>query len=210
LKTEGLKATEAECAAGRTAPRVSLDDIEANIAEVHYILGEAIANASNYSDWNHEGDLNETLGVLTVCLVVLRNGFTIIGKAAPASPANFDPKLGRKLAYEDAVRQIWPLMGYELRERLHRASSQPPISIAASDPEMRLHEGTKRLYAKPMTRGDYNAFRGWQQPADEDPEEAGYLVEYTDGGKPNVDGFGGYVSWSPADVFERSYRELPF
>jgi hypothetical protein len=70
------------------------------------------------------------------------------------------------------------------------------------------YEGTKRLKAVPMTRGDYNAFRGWQQPADEDPEEAGYMVEYLDGGKPNVEGFDGYVSWSPADVFERSYKEI--
>jgi hypothetical protein len=73
---------------------------------------------------------------------------------------------------------------------------------------MKLYEGTKRMHAKPMTRGDYNRFRGWQQPADEDPADAGYLVEYVDGGKPNVEGFDGYVSWSPADVFERAYREI--
>jgi len=49
---------------------------------------------------------------------VTRNGFTLIGKSAPASPDNFDPVLGRKLAYEDAVRQLWPLMGYALRDKL--------------------------------------------------------------------------------------------
>lgn len=75
-------------------------------------------------------------------------------------------------------------------------------------PAMKLYEGTKRLRAKPMTRGEYNSFRGWEIPADEDPSEAGYLVEYTDGGKANVEGFAGYVSWSPADVFERTYREV--
>jgi hypothetical protein len=74
---------------------------------------------------------------------------------------------------------------------------------------MKTYVGTKRIRARPMPRGEYNAFRGWQMPADEDPAEAGYLVEYLDGiGKPNVEGFDGYVSWTPADVFEFSYREL--
>lgn len=72
---------------------------------------------------------------------------------------------------------------------------------------MKTYTGTKTLLAKPMTKGEYNRFRGWQQPADEDPAEQGYLVEYVDGGKPNVEGHAGYVSWSPADVFERTYRE---
>jgi hypothetical protein len=59
-----------------------------------------------------------SLLVLSICILVMRNGFTIIGKAAPASPANFDRALGIRLAYEDAVRQVWPLMGYALREKL--------------------------------------------------------------------------------------------
>ncbi|WEK43635.1 MAG: Gp49 family protein [Candidatus Sphingomonas colombiensis] len=122
METEGLKATEAECAEGRTAPRVSLSDIEANIAETHlFTAGAALASilACDGLDANYDRGLD----ILTVCMLVLRNGFTIIGKSAPASPANFDAELGRKLAYEDAVRQVWPLMGYELRERLHRADA---------------------------------------------------------------------------------------
>lgn len=77
----------------------------------------------------------------------------------------------------------------------------------------KLYEGTKRLHATPMNRGDYNAYRGWQVPADEDPADEGYLVEYVDGGKPNDSRHAGYISWSPKDVFERSYKpvlaELP-
>ena len=68
------------------------------------------------------------------------------------------------------------------------------------------YTGTKTLNAKPMTRGAYNTFRGWLLPLGEDPNEAGYLVEYLDGGKPNHPDFAGYISWSPADVFQRSYR----
>lgn len=112
METEGLKATEAECAEGRTAPRVSLQDLQDNIAETHFLLGIQAANAAGNSS------RYISLDTLTICLVVTRNGFTIVGKAAPASPENFDPELGRKLAYEDAVRQLWPLMGYALRDKL--------------------------------------------------------------------------------------------
>lgn len=66
--------------------------------------------------------------------------------------------------------------------------------------------GFKNLKAKPMTRGEYNRYRGWELPANEDPADDGYLVEYIDGGKPNDSMHEGYISWSPADVFERSYR----
>ncbi|CAB3972328.1 MULTISPECIES: DUF2829 domain-containing protein [Burkholderia] len=66
--------------------------------------------------------------------------------------------------------------------------------------------GVKRINAKPMTRGEYNAFRGWVLPADDNGEDEGYLVEYLDGGKANTAEYAGYVSWSPRDVFERSYR----
>lgn len=67
--------------------------------------------------------------------------------------------------------------------------------------------GTKLVRAVPYTRGEYNRMRGWAVPADENPDDPGYRVEYLDGGKPNVEGFDGYISWSPADVFERAYHE---
>ena len=71
---------------------------------------------------------------------------------------------------------------------------------------MQRYIGTKLINAKPMTRAEYNTFRGWTVPADENPDDAGYLVEYVDGGKGNTDHYAGYVSWSPADVFDRAYR----
>lgn len=71
------------------------------------------------------------------------------------------------------------------------------------------YEGTKRVHARPMNRGEYNAYRGWEVPADENPADDGYLVEYLDGGKSNHPNHAGYISWSPKDVFERSYKELP-
>ena len=69
-----------------------------------------------------------------------------------------------------------------------------------------LYEGTKRVHAKPMNRGDYNSYRGWEVPADENPADEGYLVEYVDGGRGNDSRHAGYISWSPKDVFERSLR----
>lgn len=71
--------------------------------------------------------------------------------------------------------------------------------------EMPLYEGTKQLRARPMNKLGYCNYRGWTVPEDEDPYENGYLVEYEDGGKPNHPDHKGYISWSPADVFERTY-----
>lgn len=56
-----------------------------------------------------------------------------------------------------------------------------------------------------MTRQEYNDFRGWKLPDDENGNDTGYLVEYIDGGKANTEHYAGYVSWSPSEVFEKSY-----
>jgi hypothetical protein len=61
---------------------------------------------------------HESLGLLTFCVLVLRNGFTVTGESACASPENFDAELGRKIARQNAITKVWPLMGYALRERL--------------------------------------------------------------------------------------------
>ena len=70
---------------------------------------------------------------------------------------------------------------------------------------MKRYLGVKEINAKPMNRLDYNKFRGWELPADENGEDEGYLVEYIDGGKANTKEYEGYVSWSPKDVFEKAY-----
>lgn len=68
--------------------------------------------------------------------------------------------------------------------------------------------GTKLLKAKPMTRLEYNEYRGWEMPDDEDGSEHGYLVEYADNDHPNHPNHKGYISWSPAGVFEEAYRPI--
>ena len=72
---------------------------------------------------------------------------------------------------------------------------------------MKTYIGTKTVKASPMNRLAYNQLRGWALPSDENGDDAGFLVEYTDGGKPNLEGYAGYVSWSPAEQFEGAYRE---
>ena len=71
-----------------------------------------------------------------------------------------------------------------------------------------IYEGTKRLMTTPMTRGEYNAYRGLEVPADEDPTDRGYLVEYQDSEKANDPRHAGYISWLPAAVFGRSYKPV--
>lgn len=71
---------------------------------------------------------------------------------------------------------------------------------------MQTYIGTKIINATPMTRQEYNDFRGWKLPEDENGEDTGYLVEYVDGGPANTPHYPGYVSWSPTEVFDKSYR----
>lgn len=71
---------------------------------------------------------------------------------------------------------------------------------------MQQHIGVKLINAKPMTRAEYNILRGWELPVDENGADEGFLVEYLDGGQANHPDFTGYISWSPAGVFENAYR----
>lgn len=68
--------------------------------------------------------------------------------------------------------------------------------------------GTKQLLARVMTRQEYVNYRGWTLPADENGDDAGFLVEYLDGGASNHPDHKGYISWSPADVFEKAYQPV--
>jgi len=62
---------------------------------------------------------------------------------------------------------------------------------------MKLYIGIKAIEAEPMTLGDYNKYRGWQIPSNENPTDEGYLVKYDNA----------YETWSPKDVFEKAYHE---
>lgn len=104
-------------AKGLTAPRVTPADIEANITREHYFTAEQGAFAA-FATPRGSDVVPPELSLLTFCVLVLRNGFTVTGESACASPENFDAEVGRKIARQNAVSRIWPLMGYELRSRL--------------------------------------------------------------------------------------------
>ena len=66
----------------------------------------------------------------------------------------------------------------------------------------------KEVLARPMSRGEYNSYREWAMPEDENPNDEGFLVEYIDGGQTNHPDHEGYISWSPKAVFENGYTEI--
>ena len=110
---------------GLTAPRITPGDIEANIVSERYFTAlEGVHGAYHARGGAHpvgvspSQEEHATLGLLTFCVLVLRNGFTVTGDSACASPENFDAEIGRKIARQNAVQKIWPLMGYELRSKL--------------------------------------------------------------------------------------------
>jgi len=97
---ESLRYTDNESVAVQKTPnRVSLDSMLEKVADVEYLHPAQIPT-------------------MTIAVVLMKNGFAVVGKSAPADPLNFDADLGRKFAYEDAIRQLWPLEGYALRERM--------------------------------------------------------------------------------------------
>ena len=99
---------------GKTAARVTPQDIERAITSEHYFTaGQAVEQQTA----PHE-QIPTSLHLLTFCVLTLRNGFTVTGESACASPENFDVQIGRAIARENAVQKIWPLLGYELRTRL--------------------------------------------------------------------------------------------
>ena len=123
------KVSEQELQAVSIAPRVTPADIEANIASEHYFTAEhgvegAMARMELH---NRNADVDTAagqmsvhvnLGLLTFCVLGLRNGFTVTGESACASQENFNAEIGRRIARENAVDKIWPLMGYELKSSI--------------------------------------------------------------------------------------------
>lgn len=80
------------------APRITPNDLEAEIAGEEYQVFSG--------------------STLTVCVLTLRNGFTVVGESACASPENFDKALGEKIARQKAKDKLWPLLGFRLRDRI--------------------------------------------------------------------------------------------
>lgn len=108
-------------AKGLTAARVTPDDVDANIISEFYFTaanGVVGAGADAISKGLNHYLIHESMHLLTFCVLVLKNGFTVTGESACASPENFNAEIGNKIARQNAVNKIWPLMGYALKQKL--------------------------------------------------------------------------------------------
>lgn len=105
--------------------RVTEEDVENAIVGEHYFTARHGCNGAIEAGEffgrerpRHGVDHLAPLDLLTFCVLVLRNGYTVVGTSACVSPENFDAAIGRKVAREDAVGKVWPLLGYALKDRL--------------------------------------------------------------------------------------------
>lgn len=130
---DDLMERQIKAAGADVAPRVTPADIEAAIVSEHYFTARQGCEGANGLRGGEEGTYHHSLGLLTICVLVLRNGFTVVGTSACASPENFNADIGRKIAREKAVDQLWPLLGYALKEQLATAAAAPS---AARGPTM--------------------------------------------------------------------------
>lgn len=108
-------------AAGLTAPRITPADIDGAIKSTHFFTAaQGVAGAERAGEADPLAVGVPSLGLLTFCVLVLRNGFTVTGESACASPENFNAQVGRDIALRNARDKIWSLEGYLLREHLSR------------------------------------------------------------------------------------------
>lgn len=87
---------------GLDAPRLTPSHIDSAIAEIKYHI---VPNTTT-----------------TICSLILRNGFVVNGESAAASPENFNEDIGKEIAYNNARDKIWPLLGYQLKDKLYQES----------------------------------------------------------------------------------------
>ena len=119
---------------GLTAPRITPADVEANIVGEYYFTAAQGVQAA----FGEQDELTRLTGahgelkLLTFCVLVLKNRFTVTGESACASPENFDAELGRKIARSNAIDKLWPLLGYALKQRLHDEEAKNAL-VAALD-----------------------------------------------------------------------------
>lgn len=111
-----MSETETEAAikaAGKTAPRITPADLDAVIAQEHYIVPDGTT--------------------MTICIMTLRNGFIVTGESAAASPENFDQAIGQKIARDNARNKLWPLLGYQLKDKLWQLTDERQSALEVAN-----------------------------------------------------------------------------
>lgn len=115
-----MESTEEVKVAEPVKTKITIEDIEANIAQTHYFTASDGCHAV-YQGGPEFQAVDKSLDRLTFCVLVLRNGFVVTGESACVHAENFNIADGRKYARENAISKIWALMGYELRSKLFPA-----------------------------------------------------------------------------------------
>lgn len=106
-------------AKGLTKPRITPQHIDEQIVSTYFFTAEdGVTGEENANSWP-PAVYESSLGLLTFCVLVLRNGFMVTGESACASPENFDAEIGKKIAFTNAREKIWLLEGYLLRDWIH-------------------------------------------------------------------------------------------
>ena len=111
-------------AKGLTAPRVTPAQIQTKIKKEFYFTANEGVYGNTFLNSPEETKIfvhQDPLKLLTFCVLVLDNGFTVTGESACASPENFDPEIGKKIAKDNAIQKVWALEGYLLKEQLHQS-----------------------------------------------------------------------------------------
>lgn len=91
-------------AKGLTAPRVTLADVNANITDTEIVK-----------------HISRTGQVFRWAIITVTNGFGVVGEPSVAvSPENDDAEIGEQCAVDNSRDKMWPLMGYALKNDLHR------------------------------------------------------------------------------------------
>lgn len=124
------------------AVTIKPEDIEGYIVEEHYLnLGEVLGLGKDHPT-----------RVMTACVLVLKNGFTVTGESGCADPRKYDQEIGRKIARANAVSKVWPLMGYVLRSKLAGMSGliekEPDVEAKPKNFKDRLATEHEDLMAK--------------------------------------------------------------
>jgi hypothetical protein len=144
---------EVELQAVAVAPRVTAQDLDANIKSADFFTAYQGALKAQYDLAAEEGlepsfvSVDESLKLLTICVITLQNGFTVLGQSACASPENFNQDIGNRLAFEDAKNKIWAFMGYALKQDLFESLTheEPHDLVGTGEAEARLEETLAKL-----------------------------------------------------------------
>ncbi len=95
-----------------SAPKVTIEDIENAVkSDVYVVLPDERT---------------------TICMLTLDNGFTVRGESSCVCRENFDTAEGQKYARADAIKKVWPLLGFRLADKLARDAAGPRFRDAAS------------------------------------------------------------------------------